>query len=118
MRRASRVDFEPGAVGAQRRVGGIEPADEIARQRAARFGEAKERPGALALPLGEPRLDQQLQMARDARLRLAEDGDELADRQLRLVEQAEDAQPRLLARRLEAGEKRGKGVRSGADLGL
>ena len=50
-------------------------------------------------------------MARDARLRLAENGDELADGEFGLVEQAKDAQPRLLARRLEAGEQGGKGER-------
>ncbi len=52
-------------------------------------------------------------MARHARLRLAEDRDELADGELRLVEQAEDAQPRLLPGRLEAGEQGGKGSRLG-----
>ena len=101
--------LEPDPVGAERRVGGVEPADEVAGEGAALVGEAEERPGPLALPGGEARLDQQLQMARDARLGLAEDRDQLADRELRLVEQAEDPEPRLLARRLEIGEQRGKG---------
>ncbi len=101
--------LEPGPVGGQSRVGRIEPADKVAGEGAALVGEAEERPGPLALALGEARLDQELQMARDARLRLAEDRDQLADRELRLVEQAEDPQPRLLARRLETGEEGGKG---------
>ena len=66
-------DLEPAPVGGEGRVGGVEPADEVARESAALVGEAEERPGPLALPGGEPRLDQKLQMARDARLRLAED---------------------------------------------
>ena len=41
-------------------------------------------------------------MARDARLRLAEDVDQLGDRQLGLGQQRQQAQPRLLAGRLEA----------------
>ena len=97
--------FEPRAVGGQRRVVAVDARDQIARQRAAAFGEAEERPGAFALALGEPRVDEQLQMARDARLRLAEDGDELADRQFGLAEQPEQAQPRHFARRFEAREQ-------------
>ena len=44
-------------------------------------------------------------MARDARLRLAEDRDEFADRQFGLAKQVEQAQPRDLARRLEPGQQ-------------
>ena len=44
-------------------------------------------------------------MPRDARLRLAENGDELAHGQLGDFQQAEDAQPRLLACRFEASEE-------------
>ena len=53
-------------------------------------------------------------MTRHARLRLAEDRDKLADGELRLVEQAEDAQPRLLPGRLEPGEQGRKTGRLGA----
>ena len=101
-------DLEPAPVGAEGWVGGVEAANQIARKGAALVGETEERPGALAAADGQAGFDQELQMARDAGLRLAEDGCELADRQLRLLEQTEDAQPRLLARRLEIGEQRGK----------
>ena len=101
-------DFEPGAVGVDDGIGRIETAQPIARQRPARFGEAKERPRALALPHGETRLDQKLEMTRDARLRLAENGDQLAYGQFGRLDKAEDAQPRLLAGRLEARQQRQK----------
>ena len=42
-------------------------------------------------------------MAGDPRLRLAQDFGELGDRELRLGEQREDAQPRLFPRCLERG---------------
>ena len=85
---------QPGAVGDQHRVGRIEAGDEIAGQRAAgaarrAVGEPEKRPCALALALGEAGLDQQFQMPRHARLRLAENGDEFADRQLRFADQRE-----------------------------
>ena len=57
-------DFQPGAVGLQRRIVGGDPGDEIARERAARLRQAEERPGAFALAFGEPRIDQELEMAR------------------------------------------------------
>ncbi len=104
-------DFEAGAVGVDGRIGRIETTNEIARERAARIGETEEGPGALALPRGETSLDQKLQVARDARLRLAENGHKLAHRQFGRFQEAEDAQPRLLAGRLEAREQRRKGER-------
>ena len=55
-------DFEPGAIGADHGISRIETAQPVARQRPARFGEAEKRPGALALPGGETRLDQKLEM--------------------------------------------------------
>ncbi len=104
---AGGLEAEP--VGAEGRVGGVEPADEVAGERAALVGEAKEGPRPLALPRGEARLDEQLQMAGDARLGLAENGDQLADGELGRFEQAEDPEPCLLTRRRENGEQRGKG---------
>ena len=59
-----------------------------------RFGQAEERPGALAEALDQAGLDQQLEMARDARLRLAQDVGEVGDGQLGLGQQRQDAQPR------------------------
>ena len=96
---------QPGAVGGEGRVGGIDAGDQRARQRAAGVGEPIERPGAFALALGEAGFDQQFQMPRDARLRLAENGDELADRQLGLAEQADQPEARHLARRLQARQQ-------------
>ena len=96
---------EPGAVGLQHGIVGADAGDEIARERAMALGKPEERPGPLALSLGQPGVDQQLEMARNARLRLAEDGDELAHRQLGLAEQAEQPQPRNLARRFQRVEQ-------------
>ena len=97
---------EPLAVARDGRVGGVEPRRPGARDQlgaGAVLGEAEEGPGALAEALHQPGLGQQLEMARDARLRLAQDVGEIRDRQLGLGEQRQDAQPRLLARRLEGG---------------
>ena len=102
---------QAGAVGDQQRVVGIEAGDQVARQGAAGaarrtgVGEPEERPRAFALALGEAGFDQQLEVARHPRLRLAEDGDEFADRQLRLADQREQAQPGDLARRLEPAQQ-------------
>src|SRR5262249_33447825 len=49
----------------------------------------------------QPGLGQKLEMARNARLRLAQDGGEIRDGELGLEQQREDAQPRLLTGRLE-----------------
>ena len=97
--------LQPGAVGGERRIGGGDAGQKVARQGAAGLGEAEERPGALAMALGEPGVDQQLEVAGDARLRLAEDADEFAHRQLRFAEQAEQPQPRHLAGRFQGGEQ-------------
>ena len=67
------------------------------------LGQAEEGPGAFAEALDQAGLGQQLEMARDARLRLAQDVGEVGDGQLGLGEQRQDAQPRLLAGRLEGG---------------
>ena len=94
---------EPGAVARDRRIGGIEPLQQRARHRgaAAMLGQAEEGPGALAEALHQPGLGQKPQMARDARLRLAQDVGEVGDGQLGLGQQRQHAQARLLARRLE-----------------
>ena len=63
------------------------------------LGQPEEGPGALAEALDQPGFGQQLEMARDARLRLAQDVGEVGDGQLGLGEQRQDAQPRVLARR-------------------
>ena len=66
---------EPVAVARDHRILGIELRDQRARElgAAAAFGQAEERPGALAEALDQARFDQQLEVARDARLRLPQD---------------------------------------------
>ena len=54
------------------------------------------------MALDETGLDKQLEMTRDARLRLAKDDDELADRQLGDAEEREEAQASRFARRGES----------------
>ena len=68
---------------------------------AAALGQAEERPGALAEALDQPGLGQQLEVARDARLRLAQDLGEIGHGQFGLGQQRQDAQARFLAGRLE-----------------
>ena len=69
--------------------------------RAAPLAQTEEGPRAFAEALDQPGFRQQPQMARDARLRLAQDVGEFGDRQLRLGQQGQDAQPRGLAGGLE-----------------
>ena len=91
------ADFrEALAVGDDLRVGGIDAAQDVAREPCggAAVGEIEEGPGALAVALDEAGLDQQLQVPRDAGLGLAEDVHELADRDFRLGEQGEEPQAR------------------------
>ena len=99
---------QPLAVARDGRIAGIEPRDQLARElgAAAVLAEAEEGPGAFAEPLDQAGLGQQLEMARDARLRLAQDVGEIGDRQLGLGEQRQDAQPRRLAGRLEGAVER------------
>ena len=94
---------EPLAIARDHRVALVEPPDQRTHRERSRpvLGEAEERPGALAKTGHQPGLGQELEMAGDARLRLAQDVGQLRDRQLGLVEQRQDAQPRLLAGRLE-----------------
>ena len=94
---------EPVAVARDHRVLRVELRDQGAGElgRAAGFGQPEERPGALAEALDQPGLDQKLEMARDARLRLPQDLGQVGHRQLGLAEQHQDAQARFLAGRLE-----------------
>jgi hypothetical protein len=73
------------------------------------MGNMKEHPGALAMALDQFGLDKKFEMARNAWLRLAEDGHEFADRQFGLGEEGEQAQTRGLARRAQSGEYIRKG---------
>ena len=94
---------EPLAITRDDAVVRVEPRGERAGEfgAAAAFGEPKERPGAFAETLDQPSLHHQLEMARDARLRLPEDVGEIGDRQFGLADEGKDAQARLLARGFE-----------------
>ena len=97
---------EPLAVAGDDGIGGIElfaPTGAPARPSAPCSARRKNAHDALAEALDQPRLGEQLEMARNARLRLAQDFGELRHGQFRLGEQREDAQPRLFPGRLERG---------------
>ena len=87
----------------------IEPRDQRARDigGAAALAQPEERPRALAEALDQAGLGQQPQMARQARLRLAQNFGEVGDRQLGLGEQRQDAQARGFACGLERCGQRG-----------
>src|SRR3546814_5139107 len=57
-------------------------------------GDAQENPASLAPPLDDPRLDEDTDMARYARLALVEHDREFADRKLHLAQQRDDSQAR------------------------
>ena len=94
---------EPRTVAGDGLVGRIEPVEQRARDfgAAAALGQPEESPGAFAEALDQAGLGQQLEMPRDARLRLAQNVGEVGDGQFGLGEQRQHAQARLLARGLE-----------------
>jgi hypothetical protein len=94
---------ETFAIARERHVLGIEVDDELAGKLGGilPLAQAEEGPRALAKALDQPRLGEKPQMARNARLRLAQDGGEIRNGQLGLGQQREDAQPRGLGRGLE-----------------
>ena len=98
---------KPRAVGGERRRrrGRCARSERGRTRRPGRRGGRTPRPPRAGARRG-PASTRQLEMARDARLRLAENGDELAHRQLGLAEQADEPQARHLARRLEARQQR------------
>ena len=71
------------------------------------IGERQEHPAAFLAPLEHPGVGEDLEMARNARLALAEHLRQLADRQLHQPQQRDDAQPRRIGKRLESiGERK------------
>ena len=96
---------EPPAVAHHDRIGRIEPPDQRLRDvgDAAALAEAIERPASLAEAIDQAGFGEQLQMPRDARLRLAQDLGEVGDREVGLGEQRQDAQARALAGGAQGG---------------
>ena len=102
---------EPLAVAGDHRVVGIEPRDHRTRDigSAAALAQTEERPRAFAEALDQASLGEEAQMARQARLRLAQDLGEVGNRQLGLGDQRQDAQARGFPRCLEHGGQGWKG---------
>ena len=99
---ANRV--EPRRVGREQRFGRpVGPAIEQREHRlgARRVGERQEHPAAFLAALDHAGVGEDLEVARNARLALAEHLRELADRQLHSPQQREDAQPGRVGERLE-----------------
>ena len=96
---------EPAAVAQHDRVGRIEPSHQHLRDigDAAALAEPVERPAPLAETIDQAGFGQQLQVPRDARLRLAQDLREVGDRQVGFRQQREHAQPRALPGGAESG---------------
>ena len=91
------------AVAAQGGVGRIDHGQQLVGQEPARpmRGQAVEDPGPVRKSLDQTGLGQQFQMARHARLALAENGAEFQHRKLFPRQQGEDAQTGRLPRRAQ-----------------
>jgi hypothetical protein len=98
---------QPRPVGGKLAVGGIKGCYERLEgmSGAATVSQPKERPGAFAVALDQPRFGKKLKMARNARLRLAENVSQVADIELAVGKQRQNTQSRLLPGRLQAGEQ-------------
>ena len=70
---------------------------------AAVFGQPEEGPGAFAEALDQRGFGEQLEVAGNARLRLAQNVGEVGNGQFGFAEQRQNAQARFLARGLEGG---------------
>ena len=92
---------QPLAVSGEFGVGGVHPVQNRLHQTPLRLGAAKavEHPGPVREALDQPGFAEQLQVARDARLAVAEDLHQFGDRQLLVGQQRQHAQPRRFARR-------------------
>jgi hypothetical protein len=84
------------AVGGKGRLLGRKPCDEVARYsgRRSRLRKTEKDPGAFPVALDEARLGEKLQMAGDARLRLAQDRHELAHGELGFRQESQKPQAR------------------------
>ena len=86
---------------------GVEPAHELAHQGGIVAAGHQPEAGELRLAeaLEQPALDQELEMPRDPRLALPQHMDVVADGQVLARRQRQDAQPRILRRRPQQGQK-------------
>ena len=89
---------EADAVAGEPVVGAVEGGQDGAQDlgRGGALAEAEEGPGAFAVPLDEAGLGQELEMTRDARLRLAEDVGQVGHRELALGQERQHPQPGFL----------------------
>ena len=101
---------QPLAVAGKHPVGRVDEIEErLPEFRARPLGYAAMKgPASFAEALDQAGLRQEPQMSRYARLRLAENFDEVGDRQFRLTQQHQETQARVLRRGLEAREQRFK----------
>ena len=106
---------QPFAVAGDGRVVGVEPGDEGAGDvgRAAVFAQAEKCPRPFAEALDQPGLGQKPQMARQPRLRLAQDFGEVGNGEFGLRQQRQNAQARAFRGRFE-----GRGQRRKAELAV
>jgi tRNA-Thr(GGU) m(6)t(6)A37 methyltransferase TsaA len=96
---------QPLTIACKRRVREIEPRNKLAREVGGptALTEPEEGPGAFPEAIDQPRFHHEAQMTRNARLRLAKNGGEIGDGELRLTEQHKNAQPGRLAGGFERG---------------
>ena len=94
---------QPFEVALDLRIAGVDAADDAVHEIARRVvvADAEEGPGPLLVAADQPGLEQQLEMARDARLRLVENFGQVGDGQVAARQQREDAQTAGFRRRLQ-----------------
>ena len=99
------ADFgQPDRIGIEHRAAVVVEAlvDEVGERIGDRSaGQREEHPAAFLVAVDQPRIGKDLDVARHARLALAEHLRELADRQFHRPQQRDDAQPRRIGKRLE-----------------
>ena len=94
---------QPLEVALDLRIARVDAADDAVHEVARRVvvGDAEEGPGPLLVAVDQPGLQQQLQVARDARLRLVEDVGQVGHGQVAARQQRQDAQTAGFGRRLQ-----------------
>ena len=91
----------------------VDAADDAVHEVARRVvvGDAEESPGPLLIAADQAGVEQELQMARDARLRLVEDVGKVGDGEVTAREQRKNAQAAGFRRRLQSIDQTIKGCR-------